>query len=193
MHITVLATDFDGTLSQDEWLAPEAARVLRRWRAEGRVAVLVSGRPFEFLRDLQNREQAFDLIVAENGAVLYDTRADEMRLPFGEVSDDLLDTLERLGVPLWRGIAAAGTTAPYDDAVWVASRELGTTVHVESNRNEVMLLLAGGEQRGRAADALERRRAFAAQPGRLRRRRERREPAGSRRSQGGRGERRRRS
>jgi len=31
MHISVIATDFDGTLSQDDRLAPEAGRTLRRW------------------------------------------------------------------------------------------------------------------------------------------------------------------
>jgi hydroxymethylpyrimidine pyrophosphatase-like HAD family hydrolase len=146
MHISVIATDFDGTISDGDRLALEAGRVLRRWREAGRIAVLVSGRPFEFLRDLQEREQAFDLIVAENGAVLYNPYSDEMRLPFGEVPDELVDTLDQLGIPLWRGIAIAGTTLPYDDAVWVASRELGLAVHVEINRNEVMLLPPGASK-----------------------------------------------
>jgi len=146
MHISVIATDFDGTISQGDQLAPEAGRVLRRWREEGQFTVLVSGRPFEFLHDLQEREQAFDLIVAENGAVLYDPRTDEMRLPFGEVPEDLLDTLAKVGVPLWRGVAIAGTTTRYDDAIWVASRELGLAVHVETNRNEVMLLPPGASK-----------------------------------------------
>jgi hydroxymethylpyrimidine pyrophosphatase-like HAD family hydrolase len=146
MHISVIATDFDGTISEGDQLAPEAGRVLRRWRETGQFTVLVSGRPFEFLRDLQERAQAFDLIVAENGAVLYNPHTDEMRLPFGEVPDDLVDTLARLGIPLWRGIAIAGTTLPYDDVVWVTSRELGLAVHVETNRNEVMLLPPGASK-----------------------------------------------
>jgi hydroxymethylpyrimidine pyrophosphatase-like HAD family hydrolase len=143
MHISIIATDFDGTISQDDQLAPEAGTVLRRWRETGRFTVLVSGRPFEFLQEIQEREQAFDLIVAENGAVLYNPHTDEMRLPFGEVPDDLLVTLIELGIPLWRGVAIAGTTLPYDDAVWVASRELGLAVHVETNRNEVIVMPPG--------------------------------------------------
>lgn len=140
MHISVIATDFDGTISAGDRLAPDAGRALRRWREAGRFTVLVSGRPFEFLHDLQDREQVFDLIVAENGAVLYDPQTDEMRLPFGQVPRALLDELDRLEIPLWRGVAIAGTRLPYDDAVWVASRELGLSVHVETNRNEVMIL-----------------------------------------------------
>lgn len=146
MHISVIATDFDGTISQNDQLAPEAGQALRRWRERGRFTVLVSGRPFEFLHDLQEREQAFDLIVAENGAVLYNPHKDEMFLPFGEVPNDLLDTLTQIGVPLWRGTAIAGTTMRYDDAIWVASRELGLAVHVEINRNEVMLLPPGASK-----------------------------------------------
>jgi hydroxymethylpyrimidine pyrophosphatase-like HAD family hydrolase len=143
MHISIIATDFDGTISQGDQLAPKTGRALRRWREMGGFTVLVSGRPFEFLQELQEREQAFDLIVAENGAVLYNPHTDEMRLPFGEVPDDLLLALVELGVPLWRGVAIAGTTLPYDDGVWVASRELGLPVHVETNRNEVMVMPPG--------------------------------------------------
>ena len=146
MHISVIATDFDGTISEGDQLAPEAGRVLHCWRETGQFTVLVSGRPFEFLRDLQEREQAFDLIVAENGAVLYNPHTDEMRLPFGEVPDDLADALARLGIPLWRGIAIVGMKLPYDDAVWAASRELGLAVHVETNRNEVMVLPPGASK-----------------------------------------------
>ncbi len=146
MHISVIATDFDGTISEGDQLAPEAGRVLRRWRETGQFTVLVSGRPFEFLRDLQEREHAFDLIVAENGAVLYNPHSDEMRLPFGEVPDDLVDALAQLDIPLWRGIAIAGTTMPHDGAVWAASRELGLAVHVETNRNEVMVLPPGASK-----------------------------------------------
>jgi hypothetical protein len=146
MHISAIATDFDGTVSQEDRLHPEMSRVLRRWRGAGHLAILVSGRPFDFLHQLQDREQLFDLIVAENGAVLYNPRTDEMRLPFGQVPYDLLDTLARSGVPLWRGVAIAGTRLPYDDAVWVASRELGLAVHVETNRNEVMILPPGASK-----------------------------------------------
>jgi hydroxymethylpyrimidine pyrophosphatase-like HAD family hydrolase len=146
MHISIIATDFDGTISQGDQLAPEAARALRRWRETGRFSVLVSGRSFEFLHGLQEREQVFDLIVAENGAVLYNAHTDEMRLPFGDVPDDLIDTLLKLDIPVWRGIAIAGTTLPYDDVVWVASREMGRAAHVETNRNEVMLLPPGASK-----------------------------------------------
>jgi hypothetical protein len=84
--------------------------------------------------------------VAENGAVVYNPHTDEMRLPFGEVPDDLVDALAQLDIPLWRGIAIAGTTMPHDGAVWAASRELGLAVHVETNRNEVMVLPPGASK-----------------------------------------------
>ena len=102
MHISVIATDFDGTISQGDRMAPEVMRVLHRWRERGQFTVLVSGRPFEFLHTLQKSEPVFDLIVAENGAVLYNPRNDEMSLPFGEVPGDLIDMLAGLGVLLRR-------------------------------------------------------------------------------------------
>ncbi len=146
MHISAIATDFDGTISKGDDLDPRALDAIRRWRARGHAAILVSGRSFEFLHDLQQREQTFDLIVAENGAVLYNPTNDEMSLPFGEAPSDLVNTLIELGVPMWRGTAIAGTHLPYDDAIWVAGRELGLTAHVETNRNEVMLLPPGADK-----------------------------------------------
>ncbi len=143
MHISIIASDFDGTISQGDRLAPQVKHALQRWRQRGRFTVLVSGRPFEFLHALQEKEQVFDLIVAENGAVLYNPSNDAMALPFGQVPGELLDTLTQVGVPLWKGTAIAGTRMPYDDAVWVASRELGLAAHVEVNRNEVMVLPPG--------------------------------------------------
>ncbi|HET92086.1 MAG TPA: HAD family phosphatase [Chloroflexi bacterium] len=143
MHISIIASDFDGTISQGERLAPKVRRALHHWRQRGQFTVLVSGRPFDFLHALQEREQVFDLIVAENGAVLYNPVNDAMALPFGHVPEELLHTLAQVGVPLWKGTAIAGTQMPYDDAVWVASRELGLPVHVEVNRNEVMVLPPG--------------------------------------------------
>src|SRR3972149_3658856 len=104
MHISVVATDFDGTISEGDRLAPEAGRALHRLREAGYFTALVSGRSFDFLRDLQQREQAFDRIVAENGAVVYNPQTDELRLPFGEVPADLLDMLDRGGGPLGRGM-----------------------------------------------------------------------------------------
>jgi ribonucleotide monophosphatase NagD (HAD superfamily) len=55
MHISIIATDFDGTISQDDQLAREAGTVLRRWRETGRFTVLVSGRPLEFLQQRTER------------------------------------------------------------------------------------------------------------------------------------------
>ena len=45
MHISVIATDFDGTIAQRDQLPPEAGRALRRWREAGQFTVLASSRP----------------------------------------------------------------------------------------------------------------------------------------------------
>jgi HAD superfamily hydrolase (TIGR01484 family) len=65
-----LASDYDGTLASDGRVDDITVAALERVRATGRKLILVSGR---ILADLKRvpRIDLFDVVVAENGAVLY--------------------------------------------------------------------------------------------------------------------------
>ena len=146
MNITILAVDFDGTISQGDDLAPEARDALRRWKETGQSIILVTGRFYDFVCNLQKKEEVFDLIVAENGAILYDTHTDKTELPFGTVPAALVDRLAELDVPLWRGRAITNTHQPHGETARAASRNLGVDVNIEENRDQVMLLPEGASK-----------------------------------------------
>ena len=70
MNVHVFATDYDGTIAEDNRVAEATARALERVRATGRKLLLVTGR---MLPDLQavcpDVDRMFDAVVAENGAL----------------------------------------------------------------------------------------------------------------------------
>jgi len=74
MRYLALAVDYDGTAALDDRLSDSAAVAIERLRVSGRRAVLVTGRRVSDLLRVCPRLDLFDLIVAENGAVLYDPR-----------------------------------------------------------------------------------------------------------------------
>ena len=71
MRYHVLATDYDGTLAEDERVAPDVLSSLKRLKSSGRKLILVTGRELKDMQRLFPEHTIFDLIVAENGALLY--------------------------------------------------------------------------------------------------------------------------
>ena len=74
MRYLALAVDYDGTAAVDDRLTDSAAAAIERLRVSGRRAVLVTGRRVADLLRVCPSVDLFDLIVAENGAVLYDPK-----------------------------------------------------------------------------------------------------------------------
>src|SRR5262249_59885800 len=81
MWFHVLACDYDGTLATAGRIATETMAALGRVRESGRRVVLVTGRQFDDLRNVCPELDFFDLVVAENGAVLYEPRARRGQTP----------------------------------------------------------------------------------------------------------------
>src|SRR5262249_6054210 len=71
LRFKALATDYDGTLADDGKVSPDTLAALRRAKKSGRRLVLVTGRELEDLMRTFGEVQLFDIVVAENGALLY--------------------------------------------------------------------------------------------------------------------------
>jgi HAD superfamily hydrolase (TIGR01484 family) len=140
-----LATDFDGTLAGDGVVAPSTDAALARWRASGRVAVMVTGRELPSLRATYEHLDAFDLVVAENGGLLYRPADDTRRVIAHAPRAELVAALQARGVPLSLGEVVVATWAPHLDTVTEVLAQLGLTrdVAVILNKGAVMLLPAG--------------------------------------------------
>jgi hydroxymethylpyrimidine pyrophosphatase-like HAD family hydrolase len=144
MRYLALAVDYDGTIALDDRLSETAAVALVRLRLSGRRAILVTGRKLDDLLSVCSQPRLFDLVVAENGGVVYDPGTREETILANPPSKRLLQSLRARGVePLDVGQVVVATLEPHrrtaQDVVW----ELGLEAQVICNRSNVMVLPAG--------------------------------------------------
>lgn len=156
MWFHVLAPDYDRTLAEDGRMAPETMAALRRVRESGRRVVLVTGREFDDLLRVCPETDLFDLIVAENGGVLFDPRAKQVEDLADAPSDGFLAGLERRRVPYSTGRVVVSTVVPHEKAVLDVIRDLGLELQIVFNRESVMILPSGVSKESGLAVALRR-------------------------------------
>lgn len=141
MRYIALAVDFDGTIARDGRVDDVTVAALIRVRATGRRLILVTGREIpDLLRCFAHTEQ-FDLIVAENGGLLFDPATRSERLLAQSPPSLLVDSLRARGVdPISVGRVVVATWQPHEAAVIETIHALGLEYHVSFNKGAVMLL-----------------------------------------------------
>lgn len=140
----VIATDYDGTLANEGQVAKDTLQMLQRVRESGRKIVLITGRELESLQSVFTQLDLFDLIVAENGALLYHPSTGEEKLLGRILPVAFVERLRQSGAnPLSVGRGIVATVRPYEAAVYHAIHELGLDLQVIFNRESVMTLPVG--------------------------------------------------
>ena len=157
MYFVALATDYDGTLAEEGRVAPPTLQALQSLRESGRKLILVTGRELPELRRVFPEIGRFDLVVAENGALLYEPST-ETETPLGAPPPPaFLDWLKQHRVgPLSVGRSIVATWEPNEKPVLQAIRELGLELQIIFNKGAVMVLPAGVNKASGLAAALER-------------------------------------
>jgi hypothetical protein len=140
MRFRALATDFDGTLAHDGVVDDETIRALRRLRESGRKLLLVTGRELPSLFNTFPHSNVFDLIVAENGAVLCDPLTGSIASLAEPPPPALIEALEHANVPLSVGHSIVATVTPHEHVVLQAIRDQRLEWHVIFNKESVMAL-----------------------------------------------------
>lgn len=151
----LLATDYDDTLATAGRIAPEVVAGLKRLRASGRRALLVTGRELDDLLSVCPEIQLFERVVAENGAVLFRPVNQETVLLADPPPRAFCDLLKRRGIPFSAGRVVVGTHVPYDEQVLEAIRKLGLELQVIFNKGAVMVLPSGTNKATGLHSALE--------------------------------------
>src|SRR5262245_41014172 len=115
MNYLALATDYDGTLAKDGHVKAEILEGLARLRASGRKVILVTGRELPELQSVFPGIDHCDLVVAENGALLY-WPADDREEVLGEPPpSEFVAEMERLQVrPFSVGKVIFATWRPHE-------------------------------------------------------------------------------
>lgn len=144
MRYLALACDYDGTIAADGRVDDLTVAALERLRVSGRKLLLVTGRQLDDLCHVFAQVSLFDVVIAENGAVLYwpDTREEKILAePPLELFVHALQQREVLPLSVGRVIVA--TWHPHETRVIEAIRDLGLELQVIFNKGAVMVLPSG--------------------------------------------------
>ena len=144
MKWRALATDYDGTVATHGVLDEPTANSLKRLRENNILVLLVTGREMSDLLKLPLDLKLFDLIVAENGGLLFNPMTGETKLLAGGPPEGFVDELHRRGVaPISVGTSIVATWEPHEVVVMETIRDMGLELNVIFNKGAVMILPTG--------------------------------------------------
>ena len=156
MQFTVLASDYDGTLATHGELRVRTVEALQRVAESGRKLVLVTGRTLDGLALICPDADIFDIIVAENGAVLHQRDAKRTTLLADPLPDDFAAVCRDHGVPeMHMGQVIASTWANFREGVEQSLAALGLKdCSLSYNKGSLMILPPGVDKATGLAFAL---------------------------------------
>jgi hydroxymethylpyrimidine pyrophosphatase-like HAD family hydrolase len=144
MRYLALCTDYDGTIARHGVVDEPTIDALARLRESGRKLIMVTGRELAELMSVFPRLDLFDLVVAENGALLYNPATKEEKPLCEPPLPELVATLEaRHVVPLSVGRTIVATREPHEKDALEVIRDLGLELQVIFNKGAVMILPSG--------------------------------------------------
>jgi hydroxymethylpyrimidine pyrophosphatase-like HAD family hydrolase len=143
LQFRVLASDYDGTLACDGVVAAGTLAALRRIRSSGRKLILVTGRELPELRDVFSSMDLFDLVVAENGALLHFPATGKNRLLGAKADKSFVRHMAHHGIPISVGRSVVATVRPYDVVVLKIIQEFSFPLQMIYNKEAVMVLPLG--------------------------------------------------
>ncbi|MBA4012697.1 MAG: phosphoglycolate phosphatase [Phenylobacterium sp.] len=155
MRLIAFATDYDGTLAHHGRVDKPTIAALEALKAAGLKLLMVTGRELPDLQQVFDRLDLFDLVVAENGSLLYLPATQEERPVAPPPPPELVAALEARGVaPLSVGRGIVATWEPNETAVLETIRDLGLEWQIIFNKGAVMVLPPGVNKASGLAAAL---------------------------------------
>jgi hydroxymethylpyrimidine pyrophosphatase-like HAD family hydrolase len=144
MRYHALAVDYDGTLAHAGLVDDATIEALQRLRKSGRRLVLVTGRLLAPLLDAFPQVGLCDLVVAENGALLYDPHTRAEQLLADALPREFVEKLAERGVPVSEvGQGILATCVPYESVTLEVIRDMSLELQIIFNKGAVMVLPSG--------------------------------------------------
>ena len=138
-----LASDYDGTLAHHGTVSAATVDALKRLRAARKSFMLVTGRELEELKQVFAEIDLCDLVVAENGALLYWPKTGKTKLLADPIKPEFAQRLRKQGVPVAVGRVIVATVEPHENAVLQMIKSMGLELEVIFNKGSVMVLPSG--------------------------------------------------
>lgn len=144
MMYCALASDYDGTLAHDGKVDAPTLEALGKLKAAGKRLILITGRELSSLHAVFDCLDYFDVVIAENGALLYLPQTHEERTLAAPPPERFIAELRAKGVaPLSIGRSIVATWTPNETLVLDTIRELGLDWQLTFNKGAVMCLPPG--------------------------------------------------
>jgi hydroxymethylpyrimidine pyrophosphatase-like HAD family hydrolase len=144
MRYLALASDYDGTLAKDGHVEEAVRHALSRLRASGRKVILVTGRELPELKSVFAEINVCDVVVAENGGLLYWPNEQREEVIAEAPPEALVQEMMRLDVkPFSVGRVICATWRPHEAKVLEAIQSLGLAHQIIFNKRAVMILPTG--------------------------------------------------
>lgn len=143
MRYHILTTDYDGTIAENERVSEATLQALVRLKATGRTLILVTGRELPQLQLIFPEYTIFDLIVAENGALIYDPGTLKKILLGERPPEAFIKALKDKGIPLSVGEVIVATWEPHQELVLEAIKAAGLEHQLIFNKGAIMILPPG--------------------------------------------------
>src|SRR5687768_6239623 len=157
MYVLALATDYDGTLADHGSVSQEAYEALERLKATGRKLIMVTGRELPDLKEVFPGLDIFDMVVAENGALLYTPSTRKERVLSPAPPEEFVARMKAAGVsPLSVGRSVVAIWEPSERIALELIKELGLELEIIFNKGAVMVLPSGVNKATGLVAALER-------------------------------------
>lgn len=144
MKWRALATDFDGTIATDAVVDEPTLAALGRLRSANVRTLLVTGRHLTDFEPMGSFLALFDMVVGENGAVLFEPANGTFRTLSPPPPKEFVDELSRRQVtPLGVGHSIVDTREPHHITVLEVIKEQGLELEIIFNKGAVMILPSG--------------------------------------------------
>jgi hydroxymethylpyrimidine pyrophosphatase-like HAD family hydrolase len=141
MRFKALATDYDGTIAHHGIVDAATVDCLHEFKNTGRKLLLVTGREIPDLHSVFSEVGIFDLVVAENGALLYWPATKEEKCLAPAPPPAFADLLRKRGVnTLSVGRVIVASVDPYEGELRKTIADLNLDLEVIPNKGSLMVL-----------------------------------------------------
>jgi phosphoglycolate phosphatase (TIGR01487 family) len=143
MYFMALAVDYDGTLAYEDKVSDKTIESLIELKASGRKLIMVTGRQLDELKQIFDRLDLFDRIVAENGALIYRPQNETQQLLAEPPPEEFIEKLKTRITPLMTGHVIVSTQKPHETTLLEVIRDMGLELKIIFNKDSVMVLPSG--------------------------------------------------
>jgi len=140
MKLSAFALDYDGTIARDGVFDADVRQAIADVRRRGILVALVTGRRLVHLRESAGDLDCFDIVVAENGAVVFYPATGRHSVMGHPPPLAFLAALRARGVPYEAGEVVVEADAAHAAGILDAIRTLELPLVLVFNRGRVMVL-----------------------------------------------------